>query len=212
MKMRKFRSGGDTSDMDSMSFSEAFRKARAEKGAGETFMWRGKRYSTNIKEEGYKPRKLGEEGAETSGGPTARRGSRGTKSESKRAELPSDRASGFRSQVEETGMTPEERTGAVRNLAVGAASMLPASRLARGAMETGRLGSVGVRGMTMAEREREAAAAAESARKIKRLREAGGMRGTQGGRGYAKGGAIKSSASKRADGCAVKGKTRGKMI
>lgn len=28
----------------------------------------------------------------------------------------------------------------------------------------------------------------------------------------AKGGSIKSSASKRADGCAVKGKTRGKMV
>ena len=28
----------------------------------------------------------------------------------------------------------------------------------------------------------------------------------------AKGGAIRSSASKRADGCAIKGKTRGKMV
>ena len=33
------------------------------------------------------------------------------------------------------------------------------------------------------------------------------------GRGvFKKGGAVKSSASKRADGCAVKGKTRGKMV
>jgi hypothetical protein len=33
------------------------------------------------------------------------------------------------------------------------------------------------------------------------------------GRGvFRKGGAVKSSASKRADGCAVRGKTRGKMV
>ena len=31
-------------------------------------------------------------------------------------------------------------------------------------------------------------------------------------RGMKKGGSVKSSASKRADGCAVKGKTRGKMV
>lgn len=30
--------------------------------------------------------------------------------------------------------------------------------------------------------------------------------------GYKKGGVVKSSASKRADGCAVKGKTRGKIV
>jgi hypothetical protein len=30
--------------------------------------------------------------------------------------------------------------------------------------------------------------------------------------GYKKGGSVKSSASKRADGCAVRGKTRGKMV
>lgn len=30
--------------------------------------------------------------------------------------------------------------------------------------------------------------------------------------GYKKGGMVKSSASKRADGCAIKGKTRGKMV
>ena len=30
--------------------------------------------------------------------------------------------------------------------------------------------------------------------------------------GYAKGGSVKSSASRRADGCAVRGKTRGKIV
>jgi hypothetical protein len=31
-------------------------------------------------------------------------------------------------------------------------------------------------------------------------------------RGYKAGGSVKSSASKRADGCAVRGKTRGRMV
>jgi hypothetical protein len=31
-------------------------------------------------------------------------------------------------------------------------------------------------------------------------------------RGYKKGGSVKSSASKRADGCAVRGKTKGRMV
>ena len=35
---------------------------------------------------------------------------------------------------------------------------------------------------------------------------------TKMGEGFKKGGSVKSSASKRADGCATKGKTRGKMV
>lgn len=35
---------------------------------------------------------------------------------------------------------------------------------------------------------------------------------TEMGKGFKKGGSVKSSASKRADGCATKGKTRGKMV
>lgn len=45
--------------------------------------------------------------------------------------LPSDRATGYRSQVADTGMDPEERMDSVRNMALGAASMLPISRAAR---------------------------------------------------------------------------------
>lgn len=33
------------------SFNEAFKKARKEKGAGATFMWNGKKYTTDYKEE-----------------------------------------------------------------------------------------------------------------------------------------------------------------
>lgn len=35
---------------------------------------------------------------------------------------------------------------------------------------------------------------------------------TEMGKGFKKGGKVKSSTSKRADGCATKGKTRGKMV
>jgi hypothetical protein len=35
---------------------------------------------------------------------------------------------------------------------------------------------------------------------------------TEIGKGFKKGGSVKSSASKRGDGCATKGKTRGKMV
>ena len=36
---------------DDMSFSKAFASARKEKGAGKTFTWKGKSYTTNYKEE-----------------------------------------------------------------------------------------------------------------------------------------------------------------
>ena len=36
---------------DSMSFGKAFNAARKEKGAGKVFTWKGKRYTTNYKEE-----------------------------------------------------------------------------------------------------------------------------------------------------------------
>jgi len=39
------------------SFKEAFAAARKEKGAGKTFTWNGKSYSTNIKEEGLGAKK-----------------------------------------------------------------------------------------------------------------------------------------------------------
>jgi hypothetical protein len=50
--------------------------------------------------------------------------------------------------------------------------------------------------------------AIEGARKA--MRDKGDVRG--GSVGYKKGGSVKSSASKRADGCAQRGKTRGRMV
>lgn len=39
---------------DDMSFSKAFAAARKEMGAGKTFEWKGKKYTTDLKEEGAK--------------------------------------------------------------------------------------------------------------------------------------------------------------
>jgi hypothetical protein len=57
------------------------------------------------------------------------------------------------------------------------------------------------------ERARMEAAAAEAA--ASGMKKGGKVRAKK---SYASGGSVKSSASKRADGCAVRGKTRGKMV
>jgi hypothetical protein len=71
---------------------------------------------------------------ESARGPSTRK-SFGTKSESrvsrKETGLPSDRATGYRSQVEETGMTAEERKNLVKSGALAATTMLPAGRALR---------------------------------------------------------------------------------
>ena len=70
----------------------------------------------------------------TYGGPSARRGTRTatTMVSAKRGqELPSDRATGFRSQVKDTGMTAEERKDLVKSGAIAAGMMIPASRALR---------------------------------------------------------------------------------
>jgi len=71
---------------------------------------------------------------QSSSGPSTRK-SFGTKSESRvskrELELPSDRATGYRSQVEDTGMTAEERKDLVKSGALAAATMLPVGRAMR---------------------------------------------------------------------------------
>jgi len=68
---------------DDMSFKKAFAAARKEKGSGKTFTWKGKRYTTNYKEEESKapakskrPTKRPTKKTEKSSGPP-RRSSRG---------------------------------------------------------------------------------------------------------------------------------------
>lgn len=46
-----------TGKYDDMNFGKAFAAARKEKGAGKTFTWKGKSYTTNYKEEAKKPAK-----------------------------------------------------------------------------------------------------------------------------------------------------------
>ena len=43
---------------DDMSFKKAFNAARIEKGAGKVFTWKGKRYTTDLKEEVSKKKKV----------------------------------------------------------------------------------------------------------------------------------------------------------
>jgi hypothetical protein len=272
--MKRFVEGGKVPGMTSyaesgsaggkdMSFGEAFKAARAvAKREGrdpdkDTFTWRGKKYTTELAEDKSSKRTEPEdEETGTRGGPTGRRGPRTptvtVTAKRDKPKLPSDRATGYRSQVEETGMSPEERMNAVRDFAIGtAATVLPAARIARGAAtELGRVvGQVGARGTTLAEREaaqkaadkaaeaagqrlarrgvpsastrasarQSAQEARAAARRDKKLDErlASDMEGgfKRGGsvKRYASGGSV-SSASKRADGCATKGKTRGRMI
>ena len=66
-----------------------------------------------------------------------------------------------------------------------------------------------------AQKRRDAMLQAEQKRKDRELQEARrrfDASSESDSPGYKKGGKVKSSASKRADGCAVKGKTRGKMV
>ena len=220
---RNYRTGGDVlkeideeqSALDKMSFGAAFRKARAGKGSGESFTWRGNTYSTNVEKEGYSPRKLGEEGGETRG-PTGRRGPTRTVTVSTKREdkTPGRRFTGTYGETSEalSSLSPEQKKAALA-AGVGTAASMAAAPALGAAGAVGRTGTVGVRGITLAQRERDAAAAAEYAQRMKRLKDTAEARARMGrGSTYKRGGAVKSSASRRADGIAQRGKTRGKYV
>lgn len=151
-------------------------------------------------------------------GPSARRGTRTPAAQSD--ETPGRRFGGTYGETREAmaSLSPEQKSDALKMgvaAATGAAGMgrMAAARAAKAAGDVGRAGSVNLRGMTMAEREREAAAAAEYAKRMKRMKETAEARSRMGrGAAYKKGGVVKSSASRRADGIASKGKTRGKLV
>lgn len=197
--------------IDAMSFDDAFKKKRRELGPGKTFTWQGEKYTTDRKDDpmddltprGNLP---SSEDDVTEGGPTQRNSPRRTPKR-KGVSLPSDRATGYRSQVEETGMTPDERSDAVGKFALGAASLLPAGRVARGLQTARRRYNIGrnYEGMSEGDRRRWYFNAAREAREVDGMRSGGRVKK------YASGGSV-SSASKRADGIAVKGKTRGKFV
>lgn len=125
--------------------------------------------------------------------------------------LPSDRATNFASQAEETGMTPDERAEAARKGIVTAASLVPAVRgaslAAKGLKTAKRRYDIGKRVDAMTEGQQKSAflRAAREAREVDDMKSGGRVKR------YASGGSV-SSASKRADGCATKGKTRGKFV
>lgn len=166
----------------------------------------------------------------------AKRASAAITRASRSGELPSDRASGFRSQAEETGMDAEQRAAKARDYATNIATTAGAAKLGSAAGSAYRTTAAGFRkaadkasesaGRSLAQRgipsysERYRAGEAAAARRAsspKRKREeiermldeklASDMAG-----GYKKGGAVRSSASKRADGIAMRGKTRGRYI
>jgi len=116
--------------------------------------------------------------------------------------------------MDESGVTPEQKETALKIGAGTLATALAGPELAalRGA-NAGYRSAGFTRGLTMAERERAAAAAEKSAEKVKRLKETAEARSRLSrGAVYKAGGSVKSSASKRADGIASRGKTKGRFV
>jgi len=166
----------------------------------------------------------------------AKRASQAISRASRSGELPSDRASGYRSQAEQTGMSADERAKKARDYSTNIAMTAGATKLGatlgtpyrrtagefrkaadKASESAGRsLAQKGIPREYERYRAREAAAAARE-KSPKRVREnvekmldeklAADMAG-----GYKKGGKVHSSASRRADGIALRGKTRGKYI
>lgn len=166
----------------------------------------------------------------------AKRASEAMNRASRSGALPSDRASGFRSQAEQTGMSDEQRAERARGYAKDIAMSAGAAKLGSAAGSAYKTTGAAYRkaadkasesaGRSLAQKgvpsysERYRAGEAAAARRAaspKRKREniermldeklEADMAG-----GYKKGGAVRSSASKRADGIAMRGKTRGRYI
>lgn len=140
----------------------------------------------------------------TEGGPTQRNSPRRSP-DRKRSSLPSDRATGFRDQVEESdAMAPEDRE-ALKNIAMGLA-VPPAARalgmVGRGLQVAKRRYDIGRRVDNMTEAQQKTA----MMRAAREAREVDGMR--SGGRvsGSSMGGSV------RGGGCEIKGKTKGRMV
>lgn len=225
-KVRKFRLGGGTDDTGSKagyeesppdfeapkkkSFSEAFREAR--KAGDATFMWQGKKYTTEMKN------KEDKKGDKTS--------SRKMSTEEFVKEYEKSAPSGRMKQEaayrarpepgveavspEEAILGPKAKAAAAGAGAAAAGYGLKKARdflMRRGKEARSQADDVmsgaGAMSRSAAAREAEAAAYAE---RIKNAQRSPGMTG------YKKGGTVKSSASRRADGIAQRGKTRGKYV
>jgi hypothetical protein len=151
--------------------------------------------------------------------------------ERNRSALPSDRATNFRTQAEETGMDAEQRAAKARGYAkdiamtAGAGKLVSLARtpyVRRAAldkaaeMEGKILARKGVPSYSERYRASESAAARRAASPKRRREEAERMLdeklSSDMAGGYKRGGKVKSSASSRADGIAKRGRTRGRYI
>lgn len=104
-------------------------------------------------------------------------------------------------------MTRDEQESIAKNTLKGAAAIGAAGPVARGLQTARRRYNIGrnYEGMSEDDRRRWYFKAAQNARDIDGMRSGGRVKK------YASGGSV-SSASKRADGCVTKGKTRGKFV
>lgn len=231
------------------SFGEAFRAARASMGAGKTFTWQGKSYSTNRAGEGKAAPKAGAGKTPVASGtgktpaatPTANTPAKPTitgafsmlrdtpalsrqrmeraRTEARRRNAESDTSKRFaESQKRKYGYaeggtvkkksmppqpTPAERAASKRqdeSLKKAKPTPADASAIGRGNRSSGMKSGGKVEMANKAGRALKKKSADTMGRAM--MKKAGG------GKCYAKGGSV----SARADGCAVKGKTKGKMI
>ena len=215
------------------SFGQAFKAGRKAMLAGgdKTFMYKGKSYNTNVAEAGDDKASKSARGRDafarqidkeienpTPPTSTLPADYRPTDGPQKRflgpkkkslLSLASDRATGYKSQVEETGMTEDERTDALKTAALTATAFLPFGKLVKGFQ--------GIRRTLAARKAAEAATAARATRAARATAKNANPKTSisdvikrRGIGGYNKGGSVKSSASSRADGIAQRGKTRGR--
>lgn len=217
--MKRYKLGGPTSYEDSgsaggskVSFKDAFREAR--KQGLDTFTWQGKKYTTELKDKEDKA------GAKTA--------SRKMSSEEFVKSYEKSPASGRMRQEAYYKANPEPGLGRVDEElfspgakaagagAAGAAAAYGVKKLRdlftrRGMERAGKkLAEEGVPSDAAREAARKAAKAARE--KSKREKEYDERLASDMGGGYKRGGSVKSSASRRADGIAQRGKTRGKYI
>lgn len=217
--MKRYKLGGPTSYEDSgsaggskVSFKDAFRAAR--KQGLDSFTWQGKKYTTELKDKEDKA------GAKTA--------SRKMSSEEFVKEYQKSAPSGRMRQEAYYKANPEPGLKAVDE-----EMFSPGAKIAGGVAGAGAL-AYGAkklkdmftrRGMERAGKKlaeegipsdaaREAArkAAKEAREKAKREKEYDERLSSDMAGGYKRGGAVKSSASRRADGIAQRGKTKGRYI
>jgi hypothetical protein len=211
-KMKKFDEGGETEFASQFkpgrtdegatvvkksggsSFNEAFRAAR--KDGLKTFKWRGGTYGTELASESKKPSKAAPAAAPKAEAPKAE----APKADAPKAEAPARRG------YTRTARPESERTAdyAANRRASFAKRANPFSGL-------GDLFGLREQERVMRDMGVDRAEAGKRLSNLKEMEEGEGMRRGGKVKRYASGGSV-SSASKRADGCATKGKTRGKFV